>query len=599
MSVPLASTHGFSLRRRMLLALSCSLALLCGASTRGAAEAQTVLTNCTEGTLRDALAAGGRVSFGCSGTLTLGGTILITTNVALDATGFQVTVSGAAMVRLFQVQSNVTFTVNGVTISHGRERDGGGLLNQGGMINLVNTVLLSNSAYCSGGGVLNEGGTVNATNCLFRNNGAGGGACPAQGAAISSLGGTVNLDHCIFEGNTATGVTGSPGMCSQAGSGGAVYNLDTLNVSACTFVSNVATGGRGPDPWGIYWGGPGGDGTGGGICNAGVLQVQSSTFASNRVAGGAGAFGGQGAGGIYPDGTIGQPGNPGGEGGSGNGGALFNGGTACLTNCTLAWNTAAGANGGAGGNGTPTSGAYYGPGGAGGNGGSGGSGFGGICSPGGLDLVNCTCAYNSATNGTGGPGGAGGAGHGAPAGPSGAPGGNGIAIGGMSGRMVNDLLAGNVPVNSGGGTGHHNLSTDPSCPGASWGPDLMLMPLVNNGGPTLTMALGPLSPAIDAGDTAAAPATDQRGVPRPFGYSADVGAFEYWPPAPALQIIRSTNGIALVASGVPGESCRLFTSTNFATWTIVATNHFGADATVRFQAASTARLATFYRLALP
>ena len=42
MSVPLASTHGFSLRRRMLPALSCSLALLCGASTRGAAQAQTV-----------------------------------------------------------------------------------------------------------------------------------------------------------------------------------------------------------------------------------------------------------------------------------------------------------------------------------------------------------------------------------------------------------------------------------------------------------------------------------------------------------------------------------------------------------------------------
>ena len=312
MSVPLASTRGFSLRRRMLPALSCSLALLCGASTRGAAQAQTVLTNCTEAALRDAVAAGGRARFACSGTITLDGTILITTNVMLDANGFQVTVSGAGMVRVFQVQTNVTFTVNAITISHGRERAGGGLLNQGGMVNLLNTVLLSNSAYCNGGGILNDCGTVNATNCVFGGNRAGGGGCSAQGAAICSLGGTVNLDRCVFDENTATGVVGSPGISGQDGSGGAVYNLGTLRVFACTFVRNLAAGGRGPDPWGINGGGSGGDGSGGAICNAGALQIQSSTFASNSVAGGAGAYGGQGAGGIYPDGTIGQPGNPGG-----------------------------------------------------------------------------------------------------------------------------------------------------------------------------------------------------------------------------------------------------------------------------------------------
>jgi hypothetical protein len=57
-----------------------------------------------------------------------------------------------------------------------------------------------------------------------------------------------------------------------------------------------------------------------------------------------------------------------------------------------------------------------------------------------------------------------------------------------------------------------------------------LAPLANNGGPTPTMALLPGSPAIDAADLADFPATDQRGVPRPFGPAPDIGAFEYSTP---------------------------------------------------------------------
>jgi hypothetical protein len=57
----------------------------------------------------------------------------------------------------------------------------------------------------------------------------------------------------------------------------------------------------------------------------------------------------------------------------------------------------------------------------------------------------------------------------------------------------------------------------------------MLGPLADNGGPTLTLALLPGSPAIDAGDTLAAPPTDQRGFPRPYGPAADIGAYEAMP----------------------------------------------------------------------
>ena len=64
--------------------------------------------------------------------------------------------------------------------------------------------------------------------------------------------------------------------------------------------------------------------------------------------------------------------------------------------------------------------------------------------------------------------------------------------------------------------------------------DARLGPLANNGGPTRTHALLAGSPAIDRGDGAGAPATDQRGPGFPRrkdgngdGRAAvDIGAFE-------------------------------------------------------------------------
>jgi len=55
--------------------------------------------------------------------------------------------------------------------------------------------------------------------------------------------------------------------------------------------------------------------------------------------------------------------------------------------------------------------------------------------------------------------------------------------------------------------------------------DARLDPLGDNGGPTQTHALLADSPAINAGNTATSPATDQRGAPR-VG-AADIGAFEF------------------------------------------------------------------------
>ncbi|HEX5123807.1 MAG TPA: Ig-like domain-containing protein [Rhodanobacteraceae bacterium] len=79
------------------------------------------------------------------------------------------------------------------------------------------------------------------------------------------------------------------------------------------------------------------------------------------------------------------------------------------------------------------------------------------------------------------------------------------------------------------------------------GVDPLLGALADNGGPTLTMALGAGSPALDAGDPAGCKntlnrvlSTDQRGMARVAGLRCDVGAFELASllvPAPDMPVL--------------------------------------------------------------
>jgi hypothetical protein len=78
----------------------------------------------------------------------------------------------------------------------------------------------------------------------------------------------------------------------------------------------------------------------------------------------------------------------------------------------------------------------------------------------------------------------------------------------------------------------NNLDSDGTCRFNAMGdrtvPDLILGQLQNNRGSTFTHALPPNSPAIDTGDNAMCPPTDQRGVlrPQPPGGRCDIGAYE-------------------------------------------------------------------------
>jgi hypothetical protein len=87
-----------------------------------------------------------------------------------------------------------------------------------------------------------------------------------------------------------------------------------------------------------------------------------------------------------------------------------------------------------------------------------------------------------------------------------------------------------LSVYSGAVSGHNNLvmQASNSLPPDTMRSDPQLLPLANNGGPTLTHALAATSPAIDAGSNSTGSTTDQRGAPfaRVRGARADIGAFE-------------------------------------------------------------------------
>lgn len=105
-----------------------------------------------------------------------------------------------------------------------------------------------------------------------------------------------------------------------------------------------------------------------------------------------------------------------------------------------------------------------------------------------------------------------------------------------------DCYASDVaPGQDGRFTGSHNRDGDGSCPDSQRITGLETAPL-HNGGYTVTMALGPDSNAIDAGNPDFCPATDQRAA-LPVG-NCDIGAFEYG--AMALPEMRNPDAIAYV-----------------------------------------------------
>jgi hypothetical protein len=114
-------------------------------------------------------------------------------------------------------------------------------------------------------------------------------------------------------------------------------------------------------------------------------------------------------------------------------------------------------------------------------------------------------------------------------------------------------------------TSDHSLDSDGSCGvGALSKVNPLLGPLLNDGGPTVIHSLKPGSPAIDAGDEAACPLTDQRGQPRPdvSGTPCDIGADEYNATPPTIKVPAEVTAAATSSTGAAVKYAAEATSTD-------------------------------------
>jgi hypothetical protein len=478
---------------------------------------------------------------------------------------------------------------------------GGAIFNQGNL-SLTGVTLTGNLAQGGGGfggSFLGVGGTggagISVSNTDTSAGGGGGGFRPVDNGQAAYA-----ITNMYSRPVAQPGVGGGMGMLGGRGSsqpstylgdgGGGAY--DFVN-SQFGYPAGGAGGSYGQSGSANTDGGGGGIGGGGGY---GSYSGGSGGFGGGggegyNNQGGNGGFGGGGGEGYMGGGGIGGwGGGRGGKdikgygfisgGGGGMGGAIFNHrGCVTLTNCTITGNTAAG---GLAGYYYVSSQEFS---------GQGGSGYGGgiFNLNGSVNLVNCTVVSNSTIPGFDNPTNP----------PSGSADGGAIyslAYGNRiedgtesvaSVTLANCILAGTI-------TGTNDLvgnqvmglqtntstitflgknlvmvKTNLSVATLQGSPTLTTNPLVgplaNNGGPTPTMALLSGSPAIDAGDNAYAPATDQRGQPRILGASVDLGAVETTGPPFITGFSSATGQFQLQFGGNSNLTYSIISSTDLNT----------------------------------
>jgi len=491
------------------LRTSICLALFSLVSMSGSADITVTNTNDSgPGSLRQALIDvndGDTINFAVTGTIGLTtGELLVDNDITISGPGAQnLTVDGHEKTRVFHVASGRTVTIFGLTITNGNGvpgGNGGGIHNDHASLMLNNCTLGSNTANI-GAGVYNNGeqsgnAFLSINNCIFTENSAGksGGGIFNDGEMDGTA--TVGVNNSTFNGNSAIsdggGIFNDGGFSGTAhlqialttlsgnsanGNGGGIANDGSASGSAdlqivnSTVVGNSATSGGGLHNHGQQFGNS-------------MLEVINCTVSGNNSDAGAGVYNlGEGAILSIGSSTI-----------NANTAASYGGGiysdslTVTVQNSTLSGN-------------------------------SGGASFGD--SGGGIMNFNAALTVTNSTFSN-----------------------NSAYLGGGIHSSVAPLIVANTVFKAGAlganiintGTGKsrgYNVSSDDGGGyltglGDQTNTDPLLGPLQDNGGPTLTHALLPNSPSIDAGDPkfTPPPGQDQRGYPRVVNGRIDIGSFE-------------------------------------------------------------------------
>jgi CSLREA domain-containing protein len=186
--------------------------------------------DCSHGScsLRDAIAfamSGDTITFSVTGTIYLNhGGLTIDKNLTISGPGAaSLTITGVGLYQVFHISVGKSVTLSGLTITFGRNSNGGGIYNEGvlvlnqctisdhtateeggglynkGTATVNRSTFIDNHATNYGGGIKNEGGALSITNSTFTLNGAN-----SRGGAIDNdSNSSLAVMNCTFKGNGA------------------------------------------------------------------------------------------------------------------------------------------------------------------------------------------------------------------------------------------------------------------------------------------------------------------------------------------------------------------------------------------------------------
>ena len=237
----------------------------------------------------------------------------ITSPITIEGNGATIDRSGAAVYRLFALNSTGNLTLNDLMLTDGAmtsDVGGGAIYNDGGTLTINDSFLSGHSATNSqgGGAIRSNGGTVTInTSTLSGNqsgNSGGGGAIYATNSA------TLTINDSTLGGNSATNTNGGA-ISIGSGSGSVTLNRSTVGAN------NTANGGAGI------------------ASSGGTLTLNNSTISGNQAQS-------AGGGGIYNNGatvTLNNSTVTGNTTTTGGGGILSNSGTLNLNRSIVSGNT--------------------------------------------------------------------------------------------------------------------------------------------------------------------------------------------------------------------------------------------------------------------
>ena len=196
---------------------------------------------------------------GLSGTITLASALpTLTKSMTITGPGLSsLTVSGNSLYRVFNLNTGLTFSISGLTISSAFVAGvlGAGILNSGSTLT-IDSCYFTGCSTTSDGGAISTAGPTTITNTSFVSCSCGI-STANYGSAIRATN-TITIGNCTFSGNSGTplyagGTTATVYNCTFSGNTGQIGGIEaaggTMTLLSSTISGNTGNGGIARGVW--------------------------------------------------------------------------------------------------------------------------------------------------------------------------------------------------------------------------------------------------------------------------------------------------------------------------------------------------------------